>query len=84
MDVILVTGEKVSKKSSLAFCLKPFATSLALNLSILPSSLSFFLRTHLQPMVLQPGGNSTNFQVLLEIKESISSFIASFQNIASG
>jgi hypothetical protein len=35
-------------------------------------------------MVLQPGGNFTNFQVLLEIKESISSFTASFQNIASG
>jgi hypothetical protein len=79
-----VTGITVSKKSRLAFCLKPFATSLALNLSIVPSGLSFFLRTHLQPMVLQPGGNSTNFQVLLEIKESISSFVATFQNIASG
>ena len=51
MDVILVTGEKVSKKSISAFCLKPFATSLALNVSIVPSGLSFFLRTHLQPIV---------------------------------
>jgi hypothetical protein len=35
-------------------------------------------------MVLQPSGNSTNFQVLLEIKESISSFTDSFQNIVLG
>jgi hypothetical protein len=35
-------------------------------------------------MVLQPGGNSTNFQLLLEIKDSISSILASFQNMASG
>ena len=84
IDVILVTGEKVSKKSRSAFCLKPFTTSLALNLSIDPSGFKFFLRTHLQPMVLQPGGRSTNFQVLLEIRDSISSFTAFFQNIASG
>ena len=61
IDVILVTGENVSKKSRSAFYLKPFATSLALNLSIDPSSFKFFLRTHLQPTVLQPGGRSTNF-----------------------
>jgi hypothetical protein len=42
MDEILVTGEKVSKKSRSAFCLKPFATSLALNLSIVPSELKLF------------------------------------------
>ena len=35
-------------------------------------------------MVLQPGGNSTNFQLLLEIKDSISSILASFQNMVSG
>ena len=51
MDVILVTGEKVSKKSTSTFGLKSFATSLALNVSIVPSGLSFFLRTHLQPIV---------------------------------
>ena len=69
IDVILVIGENVSKKSRLTFCLKPFATSLALKFSIDPSSFNFFLRTHLQPMVLQPRGRSTNFQVLLEIKD---------------
>ena len=31
-------------------------------------------------MVLGPGGKSTNFQVLFPMIESISSFIASFQN----
>ena len=35
-------------------------------------------------MVVQPDGNSTNFQVLLEISESISSYIASFPNTESG
>ena len=84
IDVILVIGENVSKKSRSAFCLKPFTTSLALNLSIDPYSFNFFLRTHLQPMVLQPSRRSTNYQVLLEIRDSISSFITSFQNIASG
>ena len=54
MDVILVTGEKISKKSTLAFCLKFFATNLVLNLSIVLSGLNFFLRTYLQPIVLQP------------------------------
>ena len=32
-------------------------------------------------ILLQPSGRSTNFQVLLEIRDSISSFTASFQNI---
>ena len=71
IDVILVTGENISKKSRWAFCLKPFATSLALNLSIDPFGFNFFLRTHLQPMVLQLGGRSTNFQVLLEIRDHL-------------
>ena len=84
MDVILVIGEKVSKKLRSVFCLKPFVTSLALNLPINASSFNSFLRTHLQLMVLQSGGRSTNLQVLLEIRDSISSFTVSFQNIASG
>ena len=83
MDVILVTGEKVSKNSRPSSCLKPFATSLALYLSIEPSGFNFFLKTHLQPIVLQPGGKSTNFQVLLEIRDFISSSTASFQKIES-
>ena len=83
MDVILVTGEKVSKYSRPSSCLKSFATSLALYLSIDPSGFSFFRKTHLQPIILQPGDKSTNFHVLLEISDSISSFTASFQKIAS-
>ena len=35
-------------------------------------------------MVLQTGERSTNFQILLEIRDSNSSFTASFQNIALG
>ncbi|CAL5385896.1 unnamed protein product [Camellia sinensis] len=57
MDVTLVTGEKVSKKSRSTCCLKPLATSLALYLSIVPSGLSFLRRTHLHPIVLQPGAS---------------------------
>ena len=60
MDVILVTGEKVSKKSMFSFCLEPFATSRALYLSIAPSGFNFFLNTHLQPIDLQPGVNLPN------------------------
>ena len=71
MDVILVTGEKVSKNSRPSSCLKPFATGLALYLSIDPSGFNFLLKTHLEPIVLQPGGKSTNFQVLLEIRDLI-------------
>ena len=51
----------MSKKLRSDFCLKPFVTSLALNLSIDPFGFNFFQMTHLQPMVLQPGGRSTNF-----------------------
>ena len=35
-------------------------------------------------MVLQPDERSNNFQVLLEIRDSILSFTASLQNIVSG
>ena len=83
MDVILVTGEKVSKNSRPSSCLKPLATSLSLYLSTDPSDFKFLHKTYLHPIVLQPGGKSTSFQVLLEISDSISSFTASFQKIAS-
>ena len=83
MDVILVTEEKVSKNYRHSSCLKPFATSLALYLSIEPSGFNFFLKTHLQPIVLQPGGKSTNFHVFLDIRDSILSFTVSFQKIES-
>ena len=84
MDLTLVTGENVSKKSRSACCLKPFATSLTLYLSIVPSGLSFFLKTHLQPIVLQPGGKSTNAKVLLDNNDYISSFTVSFQKPEAG
>ena len=61
MDVILVTGEKVSKKFRPSSCLKLFTISLALYLSIDPSGYDFFRKTHLQPIILQPDGKSTNF-----------------------
>jgi hypothetical protein len=83
MDVILVTGEKVSKKFIFSFCLKPLATRRALYLSILPSGFSFFFKTHLQPIGLQPGGKSTKCQVLLDSRDSISSLIASCHKSAS-
>ena len=83
MDVILVTREKVSKNSRPSSYLKPFATILAVYLSIDPSGFNFFRKTHLQPIVLQPGGKTANFQVLLEIRDSISSFTTYFQKIES-
>ncbi|GKC60144.1 hypothetical protein Tco_1087742 [Tanacetum coccineum] len=39
-----------------SFWLKPFATSLALNLSILPFALNLILNTYLEPMGVLPGG----------------------------
>ena len=71
------------KKSISSFCLKPLTTSLVLNFSIVLSGFNFFLSTHLHPIVLQPRGKSTSFQVLLEIRESISSLMASFQKSES-
>src|SRR4030066_1000899 len=83
MDVIRVTGEKVSKKSIFSLCVKPLATRRALYLSTVPSGFIFFLSIHLQPIGLQPGGKSTRCQVLLDSRESISSFIASCHRSAS-
>ncbi|CAL0303026.1 unnamed protein product [Lupinus luteus] len=83
MDVILVTGEYVSKKSTFSLCLKPLATRRALYLSTVPSGFSFFFNTHLQPIGLQPGGKSAKCQVLLDSRESISSFMASCHKSAS-
>lgn len=56
MDVILITGEKVSKNSRPSSCLKPFSTSLALYFSTDSSDFNFLRKTHLHPIVLQPGG----------------------------
>src|SRR4051812_28720876 len=78
IEEILATGY-VSKKS-IPFCwVKPLATSLALYLSTVPSGRSFFLKTHLQPTGLHPGGRSVRIQVLLAIMDSISLSMASFQ-----
>ena len=83
MNVILVIGEKVSKNSRPSNCLKPLATSLTLYLSIDSSGFNFLCKTHLHPIVLQSGGKSTSFQVLLKISDFISPFITSFHKIAS-
>ena len=84
MNVTLVTREKVSKKSRSTYCLKPLVTNLTLYLHIVSSDLSFLQRTHLHPIVLQPGGKSTSFHVLFESSKAISSFTASLKKIASG
>jgi len=54
-----------------------------LYLYIDPSGLSFLLKIHLQPIGFAPGGRSVKIHVLFFIIESISIFIASFQNLAS-
>src|SRR4051812_41042458 len=79
IEEILATGEYVSKKS-IPFCwVKPLATSLASYLSTVPSGRSFFLKTHLQPTSLHPGGRSVRIQALLVIMDLISLSMASFQ-----
>lgn len=83
MDVILVTGEKVSKKSIFSLCLKPLATRQALYLSIVPSGFSLFFKIYLQLISLQPVGKSIKCQVLLDSRESISSLIASLHKYTS-
>ena len=60
-------------------CLQPITTSLALNFSIDPSVLNFFWKNHLQPILLQLGGRSVRNQVLLILRELISSLINAFQ-----
>src|SRR3954462_2580407 len=79
IEEILATGEYVSKKS-IPFCwVKPLDTSLALYLSTVPSGQSFFLKTHLQPTGLHPGGRSVRIQVLFSIMDLSSLSMASFQ-----
>lgn len=56
MDVILVTGEKVSKKSIFSLCLKPLAIRRTFYLSVVSSGSSFFFKTRLQLNGLQLGG----------------------------
>ena len=48
IEVTLVIGEKVSKKSMFSLCLKPLANSLALNYCSI--RFEFFFRIHLQPI----------------------------------
>ena len=83
MDVIPVTGEKVSKKSTFSLCQNPLTMSHALYFSTMPSGFNFFLRIHLQPIVLHPGGKSTKGQVLYDSRDSISSSIASCHYLTS-
>ena len=60
----LITGLKVFTKS-IPYCWwKPFATSLALYLEMVPSLFLLSLKTHLQPTIFLPGGEGTKDQVL--------------------
>ena len=63
MDVILVTGEYVSKKSRPSFYLNPLATNLALYLSIEPLDFNFFLKIYLHHSGKIPEVKSTISQV---------------------
>jgi len=47
MKVIFDTGEYMSKSSTTFYCLKPLTTSVALYLSIVPSTFIFLLKIHL-------------------------------------
>ena len=58
-------------------------TNLALYRWIEPSGLSFFRKTHLLEIGLNPLGKSTNSQVWLDIIDSSSSLTALFQKLAS-
>ena len=78
INVIIVDGEKISRNSRPSSCLKPFATKLALYLSI-DLGYNVFLQTHLQTIDLLLGGKSTNFHALVESSDCILSFITSFQ-----
>jgi hypothetical protein len=55
---------------------KPFATSLAFNLSIFPLESCLALETHLEPTVLAPLGISIKSHTPLMLMDFISSFIA--------
>ena len=63
MVVGFITGLNVSSKSTLGTCVKPLATNLALNLSMLPSSLYFMFYNHFDPTTFSFCGLGTNYQV---------------------
>ena len=69
----------MSKKLIPFCCVKPLTTNLALYLSTVPSGRSFFLKIHLQPTDLHPGGRSVRIQVLSSIMDLISLLMTSFQ-----
>ena len=60
IEMIIVTREKVSKKSIFSLCLKPLTTCMALYLFIVPSCMHFFPRIHLHPITLEQEGKSIN------------------------
>lgn len=74
--VSLATKKMVSCKSNPSYYVKPLATSLTLNLSIIPYALYFILYNHFHPMGVLPTGKSTTVQVLFYSRDSISSFMA--------
>ena len=89
-----MTSENVSKKFTFSLCLNSLATSCALYFSLVPLGYNFFLRIHLQPIVLYlgghlkpillyPEGKSTKCQILFDSRDSISSSIAFCHMLAS-
>lgn len=78
---ILITGEKVSSKSTPYCCVKPLATSLAFNLSTIPSAFYLTLYTHLHPIAFLPLAKEVSFQVSLVSNASTSFFMASIHPV---
>lgn len=72
----LITGPKVSKKSTPRFWVNPFATSLALCLSIVPSVLYLVQKTHLLLTKFIYAVLGTKVQILFLRSPENSSFIA--------
>ena len=73
-----ITAAKVSTKSRLSSCLKPWATYLALYFNIWPLPAFFNLKHHRPVMTCQFSGVGASSQVSFSIKESYSICIASF------
>jgi len=71
IKVIFDTSKYMSKSSTTFYCLKPLTTSVALYLSIVPSTFIFLLNIHLWSNDLFLGERSTSFHVWLFIINSI-------------
>ena len=75
----LITGLKVSTKSTPSLWSYLFATSQAFNRSKDPSALTFVLKTHLHPITFIWGCLGTRIHVWLSWRALISSSMAAYQ-----